>query len=146
MDVLRIGRISSLNYEKGTARVVYKDRDNAVTTELPLLSFEYFMPKVDDLVLVTHLPNGAEAGVILGRFWCNSNRPPEYGEGLFRKDLSRDGSCYIKCQDGKMTVYCPGGIEIVGDVSTTGNVTANGTSVTTHTHTDSDGGTTSSPN
>ena len=62
MDTIRIGRISAINYTDGTARIVYTDRDNAVTPELPLLSAEYCMPKVDDLVLVLHLPTGASAG------------------------------------------------------------------------------------
>ena len=105
MDTIRIGRISAINYTDGTARIVYTDRDNAVTPELPLLSAEYCMPKVDDLVLVLHLPTGAEAGVILGRFWCDGNRPRESGPGLYRKDLSDDGTCYIKCKDGKIELH-----------------------------------------
>jgi hypothetical protein len=40
MDTLRLGKISTINYKDGTARVLYTDRDNAVTAELPLLSFE----------------------------------------------------------------------------------------------------------
>lgn len=35
MDTIRIGRISAINYTDGTARIVYTDRDNAVTPELP---------------------------------------------------------------------------------------------------------------
>lgn len=127
MDILRIGKISSVNYADGTARVLYTDRDNAVTAELPLLSAEYYMPQPDDVVLVAHLPNGAEAGIVLGRFWCDGNRPPESGAGLYRKDLSREGDCFIKCQNGEMTIHCPGGIHIKGDVTVDGNITATGT-------------------
>lgn len=122
MDTLRIGKISSINYANGTARVLYTDRDNAVTAELPLLSFEYCMPAIDDLVLVCHLPNGGAAGIILGRFWCEGNRPVEFGEGLYRKDLDRGGNCYIKYSDGilkihsldKMEISCSGGVYING--------------------------------
>lgn len=141
MDTIRVGRISSLNYADGTARIVYSDRDDAVTAELPLLSSEYYMPKVDDLVIVLHLPNGAEAGIILGRFWCAGNRPPETGEAIYRKDFSRSGKAYVKFDDdsGKMTIHCPGGLEIDGDVS------VKGVSMATHTHTGNLGADTSGP-
>lgn len=124
MDILRIGKISSVNYENGTARVLYTDRDNAVTAELPLLSHEYNMPAVDDFVLVCHLPNGSHAGVIVGTFWNGAKRPVEGGAGVYRKDLGEE--CYIKFQEGKLTIYCPGGIEIKGDVSVDGNIKATG--------------------
>lgn len=89
MEGIRIGRISALNYEAGTARIFYKDKNENTTAEIPLLSAEYFMPEVDDLVLVLHLPNGTTAGVVLGRFWNDVNRPPEGKKGLYRKDMSR---------------------------------------------------------
>lgn len=89
MDGIRIGRISAVNYAAGTVRVLYKDKNEEVTKELPMLANEYFMPTVDDMVLVGHLPNGSEAAVVLGRFWSDKNRPPEGRKGLYRKDMSR---------------------------------------------------------
>ncbi|PKM72858.1 MAG: hypothetical protein CVU91_07470 [Firmicutes bacterium HGW-Firmicutes-16] len=88
MDEIRLGKISSINYTDGTARVTYADRNGAVTREIPFLSVEYSMPEIGDMVLVVHLSNGAEAGVILGRPWSGKNRPPESAERLYRKDLS----------------------------------------------------------
>ncbi len=88
MDEIRLGKISSINYTAGTARVAYADRNGAVTREIPFLSFEYSMPAIGDMVLVVHLSNGSEAGVILGRPWSGKNKPPEGAEGLYRKDLS----------------------------------------------------------
>ncbi len=89
MDGFRFGRVSAVNYAAGTARILYRDKSKEVTKELPLLSLEYYMPEVDDLVLVGHLPNGPEAAVILGRFWSDKNMPPEGKRGLYRKDMSR---------------------------------------------------------
>lgn len=88
MDEIRLGKISSINYTDGTARVTYADRNKTVTREIPFLSFEYSMPDIGDMVLVVHLSNGTEAGVILGRPWSGKNKPPEGAEGLYRKDLS----------------------------------------------------------
>ncbi len=104
-----MGRISSVNYEAGTAQVVYMDKDKAVTTELPLLSFEYCMPEVEDMVLVCHLPNGAAVGVILGRFWSLKNVPPESGRGLYRKDMSREaGKAMLRYKEGEDVVQLSG--------------------------------------
>ena len=54
-QMLRIGKISSINYPKGTARVTYEYRDDSTTIELPFLAWEYWMPKIGDRVVVGHL-------------------------------------------------------------------------------------------
>lgn len=43
---IRLGKISSINYTAGKARVVYEDRDDSVTSELPFLALQYNIPKV----------------------------------------------------------------------------------------------------
>lgn len=56
---VRVGRVSSINYQAGTARVVFGDKDSAVTKEVPFVSNnEYNMPLVGDLVQVSHNSNG----------------------------------------------------------------------------------------
>lgn len=85
-NTIRIGRISSINYPKGTARVVYEDKDRCVTFELPFLAWEYWMPRVKDQVVVAHLSNGTTAGVILGPVWNDGHRPADGREGLYRKE------------------------------------------------------------
>ena len=90
---------------QGTVRVVYHEKDDAVTAPIPLISSEYFMPEVDDMVMVLHLSNGTEAGVVLGRSWSEKNKPPEGSKGLYRKDLARSpGEAMIRYKDGTMTV------------------------------------------
>lgn len=112
-DLIRVGRISSINYEAGTARVLYTDRDNSVSTELPFLSYEYFMPEVDDLVFVLHLPNGTENGLILGRAWNDTLRPPEGEKGVYRKDFSnKHGEAYIRFDGDALTIKTVGNIKI----------------------------------
>ena len=86
---IRVGKVSSIDYAAGLVRVAYHDKDDSVTQPIPMLSNEYNMPKVGDQVLVLHLSNGAEAGLVLGRYWNGKNKPPEGAAGLFRKDLGR---------------------------------------------------------
>lgn len=64
---VRVGRVSSINYQAGTARVVFGDKDSAVTKEVPFVSNnEYNMPLVGDLVQVSHNSNGTMAATIPG--------------------------------------------------------------------------------
>lgn len=88
-EIFRVGKVSSIDYAAGLVRVVYPDKDNSVTAPLPMLCTEYNMPKVGDPVMVLHLSNGTEAGLVLGRYWSGNNKPPEGAEGLYRKDLGR---------------------------------------------------------
>ena len=146
MDTLRLGKISTINYKDGTARVLYTDRDKAVTAELPLLSFEYRMPAIDDFVLVCHLPNGGAAGIILGPVWNDNNRPPEGKEGLYRKDLDKTpGKCFLRYDGTELQIVAPK-LTLVGAASHDWDaLLARVEKLERHTHTDSMGGSTSAP-
>ncbi len=96
---LRIGKVSSIDYEKGMMQIVYPDKDNAVTSKIPYANFnnEYCMPKIGESVLVGHLSNGSSRGVVLCTMWNGKNKPEEYGKGFYRKELSKvPGAAYIR--------------------------------------------------
>ena len=110
---IRLGKISSIDYAKGMARVVYHEKDDDVTRLIPLLSHEYKMPPVGSQVLVVHLSNGTEAGVVLGRPWSEKNMPPEGGAALYRKDLGQSpGEAMIRYDGSTLTIQCAGAIRI----------------------------------
>lgn len=90
-DTIRAGFVSAINYEEGTAQVVYKDRDNEVSPYLPFWSNEYNMPDIDTLVYVVHLQNGSTKGMILIPPFTNKHPPVEGKKGIWRKDFG-DGS------------------------------------------------------
>lgn len=90
-DTIRAGFISAINYEEGTAQVVYKDRDEQVSPYLPFWSNEYNMPDIDTLVYVVHLENGSTKGMILIPPFTNEHPPVEGKKGIWRKDFG-DGS------------------------------------------------------
>lgn len=99
---IRIGRVSSINYETGMARVTYRDKDETVTSEFPTLTNneEYRMPEIGQQVLVAHLSNGSSRGAIIGTVWNQKNIPKESGKGLYRKDLSAyKDAAYIRYSD-----------------------------------------------
>lgn len=68
---IRIGRVSSVDYESGMVRVTYRDKDDSVTINLPTMNFndEYRMPEPGQDVVVAHLSNGSSRGVLLGTVW-----------------------------------------------------------------------------
>ena len=96
---IRIGRISSVDYAKGMVKIVYRDKDNSVTNDLPYINMngEYKMPNIDDMVLALHLSNGSAMAIVIGTFWSGCNKPVESGKGIYRKEMgSIPGEAYIR--------------------------------------------------
>ena len=84
------------------------------------------MPEIGDQVLVLHLSNGAEAGVVMGRPWSEKNKPPEGAAGLYRKDLARaPGEAMIRYDGSTLTIKCAGAISIEAG----GAITINGATI-----------------
>lgn len=107
---IRLGKISSINHAEGKARVVYEDRDQSVTSELPFLSWMYNMPKVDDFVVVACFSNGTVAGVILGPIWNTANQPHDGAAGVFRLEMSNTKNEAVICyseKDNRMIIRAP---------------------------------------
>lgn len=105
---IRIGKVSKVDYKNGLVSVTYGDLDEAVTDKLPYAAFnsEYRMPQVEEYVLVVHLSNGVEAGVVLGSFWSEANRPEVTGKNVYRKDFSnKKGEAFLQ--------YDPEGGELI---------------------------------
>lgn len=116
MGDIRIGRVSSVDYANGMIEVLYTDRDSAVTKALPYLNFngEYKMPTVGQYVLVAHLSNGSEAGVVLGGYWNKANKAAATGKGVYRKELgSTAGEAYLQYSGGTLTISADS-IKLVG--------------------------------
>ncbi len=111
-NIFRTGKVSSVDYENGMIQVVYPDKNNAVTANLPYANFgnEYNMPKIGEQVLVAHLSNGTSRGVVIGGMWNKKNIPKESGKDLYRKELSHmPGAAYIRFndKDGEYLIRAP---------------------------------------
>ncbi len=109
---LRVGKVSSIDYETGMIQVVYADKGNSVTTKMPYANFnnEYCMPKVGESVLVGHLTNGSSRGVVLCTMWNQKNRPAEHGKGVYRKEFSKKiGSAFARFDEegGEYLIKAP---------------------------------------
>jgi phage baseplate assembly protein gpV len=97
--LIRIGQVSSIDYDKNLVKVTYPDMDDAVTDDLPFFSFsdEYKMPEVGKDVLVVHLSTGSAGAVCMGRYWNEDNTPLKKGKDIWRKELAtKYGKAYAQ--------------------------------------------------
>lgn len=116
---IRLGKVSTVDHPAGMVQVVYHEKDDDVTRMIPILSTVfsgvYSMPEIGDQVLVLHLSNGSEAGVVLGRPWSEKNKPPEGADKLYRLDMDRTPGAAMIRYDGKtkdLTIHCDGTLNI----------------------------------
>lgn len=104
MATLFYAKISSVNYQAGTANVTLQDREDQVIREVPFLSAFYEMPKPGETVAVIFEEDNGQIGkgVILGRVFLQNNAPAEYGADIFYKEFT----------DGKSMKYTPASGEL----------------------------------
>lgn len=142
MDI-RVGIISSVNPAACTARVAFEDRSSVVSFDLPILvrgslqNKDYWLPDPGEQVVCLFLPSGNAQGFILGSIYSAKDKPP-VTDGNKRHIAFIDGT---KIEYDRvthtLTIDAKGPINIIaaGDVTVTGDVTADGISLKTHVHT-----------
>jgi len=89
-DIIRRGTVESVDYKNGTIKIVQEDRDDSVSFDLPLMSFEYNPPNIGDMVIAVFLSNDNAQGFVIGKPYNNSNLPTKGREGVIRKDYDID--------------------------------------------------------
>jgi len=81
-DTIRIGKISSIDPAKGTAKVTFEDRDDIVTRDLTLdytktlEDYDYWMPDIGEVVRCFFDPEAPSRGYIVGSFSSDTRIPP----------------------------------------------------------------------
>ena len=81
-QLIRIGKITSVDEKKHTARVQFTDRDKMVSWDLPVLvpstvdPQDYCLPVENTDVVRVFLPNGQQQGFVIGAFYTDANPPP----------------------------------------------------------------------
>lgn len=94
-DIIRIGTVTAIYDEKGTVLIHFEDK-NDLTLELPLLSWEYNMPKLQDTVWCIFLSNGIETGLCLGKAYSVNNMPLVLNRDVFHKPLVDNSKSFIE--------------------------------------------------
>lgn len=100
-DLIRIGKVSSIDEGTCTARIAFEDRSNSVSYDLPVIvpltlnDKCYYMPQIEERVVCIFLPNAPTKGFILGSYHC-STRQPVYGN---------KNKMYIQFEDKTLVEY-----------------------------------------
>ncbi len=119
-NLIRVGRVSTVNGAACRAKVTFPDKDNSVSAELPILQIGsngtqgYWVPEVNTQVLCLFLPNssgkGMSDGFILGAFYSQASPPAESNESV-RSIRFPDGS-FIRYDNGTITIKAASAIKL----------------------------------
>lgn len=159
-DYVKVGIVAAVYPERNTARVLFSDNDDLDSGELPFLvqgSYEnkYYAPMpVDTQVLCLRLPNGKNAGYILGALYSEADEPPsnsgdiamiEFADGSVVRHNHNTGEMEINTT-GSVTITA-GSVAISADsiniTGSSGDVKVSGISLTSHKHGGVQGGSSS---
>lgn len=133
-DLIRIGKVSSVDPTTGTARVVFEDTDESVSFDLPILfpqtmaAKHYGMPSIDENVICLFLGNGVQTGICLGSFYSIVDKPPVTDEN--KQGVWFENGSYVEYDrsSGTLTIKATGGVVIEGDVMVKGTIQSTGES------------------
>lgn len=120
-NLIRSGVVSSVNPETCAARVVFEDRDNLVSAELPILQSScmnnrfYSLPDVGDSVVCLMVPNAQDGtGFIIGSFYNDKNPPPAQAQDISLIKFSDGTEIKYDRSKHELSVNCVGNIKING--------------------------------
>lgn len=119
-NFIRMGRVSTTNPEKMTVKVVFEDKDNMVSDELPVLvqgssrNRHYWLPDVGEQVCCLMLPNGHNAGICLGSYYSESDPPNANSQEVRRIDFGDGSYMQFDRATGNLDISCTGEIRING--------------------------------
>lgn len=148
-NLIRVGRVSSVDPKTATARVVF-EAQGVVSHELPVLqrqtlrNKDYWLPDVGEHVVCLFLPTGNAEGFVIGAIYSDEDLPP----------VSSQDKRVVRFEDGTvieydrashtLTINAVGPINIVAasNVNVAGDVIADGISLKNHVHPENDIGTT----
>lgn len=150
-NLIRVGRVSS--QEAATVRVVFEDRADMVSYDLPVIvqqsqnNKDYWMPDIGEQVVCLFLPSGNAQGFVLGSFYSDADLPPVSDPDKRHVRFADGTSIEYDRSTHTLTVDAQGPVNIVaaGNVNVTGDVIADGISLKQHTHPESIGTVTGPP-
>ena len=121
-NLIRIGTVSAVNGESCSARVVFEDKDNMVSAELPIITIgskqtkAYWLPEVGTQALCIFQPNASGSGIskgfVIGAFYSTQDAPVESSADV-RSITFSDGS-FIRYKDGDIEINAKGKLVLKG--------------------------------
>lgn len=156
-NLISVGKIESVDYATATARVRLGGN---LTADLPLPAASaggnrtWSPPEVGEQVIVLSPSGNLASGCIVSSLYSDAAPAPGDRAGLHRTvyangaviEYDRDANRFMMdLAGGSVTINAAGGLTINGTVTVTGDVIADGISLTGHTHPESIGTVTGGP-
>lgn len=124
-NIIRVGIVSSVNQENGTVQVIFQDKDEMISNDLPLLNREYDMPQIKEPVLCIFLPNDIQQGFCLLGFYSTINQPPIKNKDIYYKKFGDGTNIQYDKKAKILTINATNEIIINGDININGKITSN---------------------
>lgn len=106
-DLIRRGTVESIDYKNGTVKIVQEDKDNVVSFDLPMMSFEYDPPSIGDMVIAVFLTSDSSQGFVLGKPYNSNNMPKDGRKGIYHKDFDTDAYFEYDRKSKTLTIKAP---------------------------------------
>ena len=124
--VFMIGTVTKINPEKAKARVLFEDKDEITSKEIPIMFNRtkdmkiYAMPEIGEQVICSFLANGIEEGFVLGAYYDEIDKPPVKDPAI--KIIKFKTDDYIMYNDNtqEMEIKCKT-LRVKGDFHVTGH-------------------------
>lgn len=127
-----VARVSEIDYKKGFVKVILTDRDNIVSDWLPMMSYEYEMPKVGDHVSCNFTDDSCHTGLCKGRYFNDKYLPKKFGKDIYYKELLEDAEIVYNRATKELMITVDNfslvsqKVNIIGATSVSGDVTISG--------------------
>lgn len=126
-NLIRVGKINSVNAAAGTVDILFEDKDNQIISDLPLMASEYDIPKIGQQALCLFLGNDIEQGFCLKTFYSDVHHPPVANEKIYRKQFSDGTFIEYKKDSSELIIQSSKPLTVKGDFNVEGNIVATGT-------------------
>ncbi|MGG4346439.1 phage baseplate assembly protein V [Paenibacillus lautus] len=129
-NLIRIGLVSSVDAAKHTVKVVFKDKDNLVSGDLPVIvpysakAKAYRLPEVSESALCVFLGNGLQNGFCLGSYYTDEDKPPVSNKDQIGTWFEDGSYVFYDQASGSLHVKAASNVRIEGDLTVTGSITS----------------------
>lgn len=117
-DILRVGKITSCNPGRATARVVFEDQDDKESYDLYIIvdnskeNKKQHSYDVGEHVLCAFLPSGTEAGFIIGAYYPDGEVKPTSSHDVEVKEFSDGTRIEYDRSQSLLSIDCVNAIDI----------------------------------
>lgn len=127
-NLIRIGSVSSIDPVNHTVKVVFEDKDNLVSGDLPVIvpysdtAKAYRLPEVSESVLCVFLGNGIQNGFCLGSYYNDEDKPPNSNPNQIGTWFDDGSYVFFDKVSKTLHVKAAGNVRIEGDLIVTGKI------------------------